>query len=387
MTLTALVLAGLITAPAAASDERLRTILPNNAIIWAERFPQAKSVSVQLFVATTGVDVSSQPRGVVHLLEHLLLKPARLNDAEFAPLGVFSSGKSYRDFLQVEVSASPERLDEALQVLKRAIQPLSASAEQVRFEAKLIQHEIDAVSDDALLGRKAWTSAYGLDAADPLGEPEALAETDPSALASLATSLFIGRNLVVSITGPINVDDATRRATDLLSSFPKGERPSPPARSAAPPGRWELPGSFGEARAASVGAYRDVSTAAALAAGLAIASQMPSAFVSYTPSLSNGLVVIGQTERAEGLGLFVDDMEDATKAQLFSIGKLLARRWLNGYLETPSGSGFIRGMLYSQGASNRPEYLAEALDVVNWQDFQEALNRFTRERAYVVVGS
>src|SRR5688500_3617518 len=106
----------LLLLAAATQDEspRLRTVLPNGAIILAERMPSAPTVSVQLFASSKRVPETAETHGRRHLLEHILAKGPKKNlDTRLESSGAFLEAFTHRDAMQLGVTCGPGRLNMA----------------------------------------------------------------------------------------------------------------------------------------------------------------------------------------------------------------------------------------------------------------------------------
>ena len=139
----------------------------------------------------------------------------------------------------------------------------------------------------------------------------------------------------------------------------------------------------GHVRAAAVGSFREVATLATLAAGLALASEVPHAFLTYTPSDGPSLVLVGVTSRNNPL----DAALKSDPARLYNLGKQLVRPWLNNQLDSPADIASTRGHLLCQSATLRPETLAENLPSLSFDQFKAGLAQFQTGNAVVVEGN
>lgn len=367
---------------------RLRTLLPNGSILLVENLPRAKSVSVQLFASDRRLPDTPDNHGFRHLLEHLCLKgPKHDLDLQMERQGMFFLGRTLRDAMQIEFTCSPKQIPVALDGLKQALQPISVTQQEITKEVGIMKQELALETDTQRLARAAWTEAYGDQGLDPFGELATMEKATPQALADYQTQLFAPNNLVLVISGPLDIEAVTKIGKGFLEDFSGRASGTVAGRPDGVPGRADLNDAFGEARGARVPGWQSARTAWTLAAAFGVASQVASPFVIYTPSAGNGLVVLGQTDDNSGIGMKIDSMEQGDVAALFPIGKLLARRWLLRQLEEPSSSAFIRGLLLCDGPSNRPEQMLANIDSMTWQDFLRGFVGFRQDAADVAVGS
>lgn len=381
-------MAGLVLglAPVPQDAERLRTLLPNGSIVAVERRPGQTGASVQLWVSLQRPVASSiPPLEAVHLLEHLLLTAEADVDRRLEANGMASNGLTYRDALQLRISCGASQVADAVQEMAKLMKRPSLDPAALERERRLVLLEIASRSDDERLSAAAWELAFQGQVGDPVGRPEVVSSLTEADVLAAYDSHVRARNLVLLIVGDVDLDAATELGRQVLEGFDKGDRVAPRERPESVGGRASVPGAIGDGRACVVPEYDNPATAARLAAALAVASQVPSSFVTYTPSTLSGLIIVGQTQSTSGVGLFVDQVDDSLAAGLFPLGRALGLRWVQRQLaETDKGGA--RGLLMSAGATRRPEELQEALLRMTWPEFREGLAAFRGEGAITVVG-
>ena len=381
-----------VSSLALASQEqspRLRTLESNGSILLVENLPDAKVASVQMFASSRDVPDTPETHGFRHLLEHLILKGADKNlDQRMEEKGIFFVGRTLRDSMQIEFTCKPDQLSDALAGLSEIMQPVDATEAEIATETAIMKQEWAIQPDSLRLSRAAWQAAYGDQGLEPFGNLETISKATPEALRIIQRHMFAANRIVLSISGPLDVEKVSKDLKPFMLKLPTEDSQSPSAlRNAGKPGRIEAEDAFGEARAALVGGYQEMSTVAALAAALALASELNDAFVIYTPSKQNGLVIVGHTDEDSGLGLRIDAMQDADMAQLFNRGKLMATEWVNRQLREPSGSASLRGQLYTQGITETPDEMLRLIDAMTWQDFVAGMKLLTKEKCIVAVGT
>lgn len=368
---------------------QLRTILPSGAVILADNKPGAKSISVQLFASARGVEETDDRHGWRHLLEHLILKgrdPKSPLDVRVESKGIFVQGRTYRDAMQIEITVHVGQEGEAFDILKEVTRPLVTTPEEIATEVAVLREEL-ALSEDALmLGQAAWMAAYGRFGLDAQGNLEVMAKATPEGLAELQAKHFVPKNLVLVISGPIKLDEVTAKASAFLSSF-RGDASNIVERPLGLPGRTTADEAFGEGRAVPVGTFASPETAAVIIGAFGIAARHPGAFVSYTPSMSRALVVVGQTESNGGIGREIDEFVDNDWAQVYTVGMNLSRRWLQNYLATPSGSAYLWGLMLLEKPEGKVEEISAAFSQVSFEQFKREATRFGKEKAVTFVGA
>jgi hypothetical protein len=353
---------------------RLRTFLPNGATVLVERVPEAKSLSVQLFVAARTAPESVQTNGRRHLLEHILARGTRGDlDRRLETMGAFLNAHTMRDAMQFEVSLPPGQLKLGLAAIEETMHMPEVTTQVIQHEAAILTQEGALRDADDKLSAAAWSAAYGDQGLDPFGNLDVIRNTTPAELTELHRRMYVGSGLVISIAGDVDLDEATAQAEEILKVIPAGEPVLPNGRRQASVADVSLRGA-GDARAASVPSFLSPKSAWVLAAGLSVAATIPNSFVTYTPTTRYGLVIVGQTD-GEGIGRAFDS---ADPKQLVAYGRRLARAWVERQLHDPAAIAALRGMLLVQSPGLKPEAMLENLDAMREDQFEEGLQAFQR---------
>jgi predicted Zn-dependent peptidase len=366
---------------------RLRTICHNGAAIVVERMPDEPMISVQLWASARSVPETPSTHGWRHLLEHLLARGSKGDlDKKLETNGSYLRARTFRDAMQIEICVGPRQLDLAISAITDILRPLQTDQATIDREIPILSEEFATYDDSSRLSAAAWTGAYADKGLDPFGSLATLAKATPPSLRDLQRKHFYPENLVLSIAGPIDIKQATAMANEAIGMKQGAVRVADVERPVGKPGRIETEG-FGEGRAAIVAGYDMPLTAGALAFALAVASGVDGAFVTYTPSLQRGLVIVGQTEKPSGIGLKIDGLQDSEMPQLFALGRILAKNWMARYMRSASGVAYIRGLLLCQGHGSRPELMERAIDQLTFAQFKDAAQTFAKDKAVTVVGS
>jgi hypothetical protein len=357
--------------PAPQDAPRLRTLLASGSVVSVERIPHAKLVSVQLIASARGVAPTAATHGWRHLLEHLVLKgPSKDLPARLEAQGVFLTAETYRDFTRFSLEAAPERLPQAAEALRELLRPLQTSPEEISLEARILEEELALLPRSARLSRELWEAAFGPEGLDLVGSAEAISKATPKELENLRRRHFAAQNLVVAIAGNVSLEEATRLATAIL---PAEKDPfEPEAIRRAPLSGVEL-NSF-EAKAAVAPRWADPRSAALLAAALALASEKGGCFVTYTPSVAPGLVILGPEKPNAGLSAWLAELRPHQVDGLFGRGRSLAEAWLSNRLESATEAAFLRGALYAQSAGATPEEFLENVRTLTLEEFRSAVH-------------
>jgi len=366
---------------------RLRTILPNRATILVEPVSNAKIVSVQLWASARGVEERTETHGLRHLLEHIIaLGPGRDLDSRLETMGGSLRARTFRDATQIEVDVPKGKLALGLDAIGEMLEPLQVTPDQIKIGAKVIDQELALLSDDALLTGAAWKQAYGDDALDPFGDMEVIQNATPEDLEAVHKRQFAAQNLVLVISGPVGLDDATAKARAVLEPLPRLTEYQARLRPEGHGGQIAAD-AFGEARAAPVPEFASMKTVSTLAAALAVASRLDDCYVTYTPSTQNGLIILGRTESKQGLGAYIDNLDAGNLGSLYALGKALAAGWVQRQLRSPIQIASVRGLLMSQDVGDKPEMMLDTIQQMTFNDFRQGMNALKRPNAVEVAGT
>lgn len=121
----------------------------------------------------------------------------------------------------------------------------------------------------------------------------------------------------------------------------------------------------GKAIVLPVPSFANPATVWCLAAAFDRASESPDRFVVYTPSLQNGLVILGSRNLRDPM--FTSST--APSQGSFAIGKTLVRGWYMQYMQSVSGRAFLNGAFQVQALGGRPETMLENIDAMRSEDF------------------
>jgi hypothetical protein len=355
---------------------RLRTRLPNGATVLVERMPKARTLTVQLWLGVRGARDTAATAGYRHLLEHLM---ARQRDGEIdrkiESVGGLLRAETQPDAMVFEATVPPGRIAEAAEAVRAMLIAQPLSAEDIAREVRVIRQELalrsaGALQIDALRGQ-----LFGPDAVGPFGDLDRMASALPAELGRLRSTLLKGPNTAVYIAGPVNLDVATDVGRRLLTPLTAEAEPWPVARPRQSVNLQQRPAAW----AIDTPGYASPATAASLAAGLAMAAEIPDAWFFYRPAMGEGMVAIGSDDP----GAFERVRRLRPPAAYAEDGRALAKQWLRAQLDDPRRSGHIRGLLAVLPGGVRPEALEENLALMTAAQFSEAWRRLLEEHAGV----
>ncbi|MEZ0327945.1 MAG: hypothetical protein ACAH95_18785 [Fimbriimonas sp.] len=347
--------------------QRLRTILPNGAVLLVERRSSAKSLSLQLFISARAGGTFAER----HLLEHLAALGNGDLDVRLESQGAFLKAQTLREATVYEFDLPQGKFALGLSALHEILTPRKWSTGQVRKEADILKLEDRTRNSAARVSDAAWLKAYGPAGASAFD----LTVPTPERMAQLQHSALRPENLGVVAIGNIELDATTAAIErELKTRIPPSSKVEPSAERKPGGGGSTEAGANGRAVAVPVPSYRNPVTAAVLSAALALASEQRESYVTYTPSSKNGLVILGSTQDSE--------IKTAARAEeLFALGKLMGKQWVQERI-----AGFYRGLLLVQERDLRPETLRENIDAMTLEQFREALARFISPTAVTVTG-
>ena len=384
--ITALICAGALLAPTPQDPPRMRTILPNGAVVLAERVPDSDTCVVTLVASTRGIPEDKSSHGRRHLLEHLLAKGGKGLDVRLETKGMFLTASTGRDTMEFTVHGPAGSLDDALAALAEIVALRKFALAEIQKEAEIVGEELALSGGESKLLAAAWSQAFGDLGLNALGTMDALRATQPAEMDRIQRELFGADRLALVVAGPTSPSTVLPKLQRWMAPRAKSPTLKAPVRAAGKPGRVEVIGVVGEARSALVPNAMSPRTVWALAAAFALASGFEDAFLVYTPSSVDGLITIGRTDSNSGLGLVVDELTPAEIDLLYPLGKLLARLWIEGQTIGAESIASSRAHLLAQAASLRPETYAENLATMTLQDFREGMAMFHRDKCVVTVG-
>jgi predicted Zn-dependent peptidase len=358
---------------------RLQTQLPNRAIVLVERLPSASYVSVQLIVAARELRDAPGTHGLRHLTEHLWArgKDGRI-DGELESVGCFLSAQTSREDMIFEISGPTQSLPKILPYFAGLLKGFRTTQERIAAECVTIGEEEALRDPTSLLISDAFQIATGGRQLDPFGDLQTMRNATPDLLLNRWKRMTRGENVAMVIAGNVDLDAATAMARPLLESLPLTAPVHPHTKtiSIEMPSVQSLRATAGVALASQTSGFRERSTAARIAAGLAMASLSPGSFFVYTPSNLESVIVIGSETRDSG---FLKRCRSADPAEMFTRAKSLAKSWITQKLDDPRAAATMRGRLIAQSPALRPETLLENLRLVTAAELAEAFKSFSIE--------
>jgi hypothetical protein len=388
MSVVSILALALLGAPVSQSQEResQRWILDSGAAIYAESMPNAQTAAISICVAAKGSQETLGRHGWRHLLEHLVARGKDGSiDRKLESAGWFLLAETNREFMEFRLEGDPVTLAVALDAVKELLQPRTWTQQEIDAELQTMRQERAVMNSSRHIANALWMSAYGDEGLSPFGDLQAMAKATPTDLQELSKSMFAADQVAVAVCGKVDVAAIRTPLAAALGGLPAKRRATWSARSPLP-GEGDAPEAKGAALAVRTGSYGDLSTVAAIAAGLALAAEQRDPYFIYTPTVLSGLAIVGSDT---GDSQSLDAMQLAAKGQgarLFPIGKRMAQQWLQGQLEAPASNARLRAALMCQAVGARPETMLENLSNLVYEDFDRALKKFGSDEAFRMIG-
>lgn len=217
--------------------------LSNGIRVVTERMPEARSVTLGVWVAVGGRDEPEHLAGASHFLEHLLFKGTADRSARAIAEAVDAVGGEMNAFTAREHTAyyarlPAERVELGLGILGDVLTAPAFNPPEVEAERQVILEEIlmnldmpedhvhtllaEAMFPDHPLGREV------------LGTPETVEVLDRDAIAGFFRHWYQPRNLVAVAAGQLDHDELVDALEQSLGTLSGGERPVRQAPTADP---------------------------------------------------------------------------------------------------------------------------------------------------------
>jgi predicted Zn-dependent peptidase len=213
-------------------DGIIRTITPSGIRVVTERMPEARSVTVGVWVGVGSRDEPERLAGASHFLEHLLFKgtdrwSARALAQAVEARGGWFNAYTSREHTEYELRVPAAELDFAVGVLADVVAAPALRPDELEAERQVILEEIAMNEDDP----DDTAHALLLDAVFPghpmgretLGTVETVRAVDRDDIAAFHDEHYRGANVVVAACGPIQHDQVLAALSGFLA-----DRPTPP---------------------------------------------------------------------------------------------------------------------------------------------------------------
>jgi len=193
------------------------------------------SVTINVIVKVGSRYESEQESGISHFLEHMAFKGTNNRTAteiaiEFDTIGGHFNAYTSRENTVYYTKVLSQHTKQAMTILADILQNSVFSSDEITKEFNVISQEIAEVKDnpDDLVYEKFYKLAYPNQplGRSILGTVENIAKFDKPAFTSYMSKHYTANNIVISIAGKINHDDAVHLVEQLFSSFSESEKRS-----------------------------------------------------------------------------------------------------------------------------------------------------------------
>lgn len=193
------------------------------------------SVTINVIVKVGSRYESEQESGISHFLEHMAFKGTSNRTAteiaiEFDTIGGHFNAYTSRENTVYYTKVLSPHTKQAMTILADILQNSVFSSDEITKEFNVISQEIAEVKDnpDDLVYEKFYKLAYPNQplGRSILGTVENIAKFDKPAFTSYMSKHYTANNIVISIAGKINHDDAVHLVKQLFSSFSESEKRS-----------------------------------------------------------------------------------------------------------------------------------------------------------------
>jgi len=193
------------------------------------------SVTINVIVKVGSRYESEQESGISHFLEHMAFQGTSNRTAteiaiEFDTIGGHFNAYTSRENTVYYTKVLSQHTKQAMTILADILQSSVFSSDEITKEFNVISQEIAEVKDnpDDLVYEKFYKLAYPNQplGRSILGTVENIAKFDKSTFTSYMSKHYTANNIVISIAGKINHDDAVHLVEQLFSSFSESEKRS-----------------------------------------------------------------------------------------------------------------------------------------------------------------
>jgi len=220
--------------PAASTEDIRETRLANGIRLVTERMPEARSVSLGIWVGVGGRDEPDELAGASHFLEHLLFKGTSTRSARQIAEDVDAVGGEMNAFTNREHTAYYTRLpaarvDLGIDILGDVITDPAFRPQDVDAERQVIVEEIlmnlDMPEDHVhTLLSEALFPGHPL-GREVLGTRESVEAATREQIAAFFGRWYLPRNLAVVAAGDLDHDHVAEAFAASLGGLTGGERP------------------------------------------------------------------------------------------------------------------------------------------------------------------
>lgn len=204
--------------------------LPNGVRLIVSPMHESESVSVHFFVGAGGrYEKDPADDGAAHFIEHLLFKgthkrpKAKMIAEEVNGVGGVMNAYTTADHTSYYVKLPKKHFELAADILSDILTDPLFDPEELERERKIVFEEMNIYRDDParyifdFVGPMLWPESTLQ--TNVLGDNESIGKISRGRLLSYFNSLYTMDNLVVSIAGHVDVEQAEALISNLLASY------------------------------------------------------------------------------------------------------------------------------------------------------------------------
>lgn len=209
--------------------------MPSGIRLVTERMPDALSVSSGVWVGVGARDEAAEISGVSHFLEHLLFKGTETRSAKSIAEAIDRVGGDMNAFTSKEVTAYYTRLPArhwalGVEILGSVVSSPALRDTDIETEREVILEEL-GMDEDALDDRALTLLAESLFPGHPLGwetagDKATVTSITPNDVRTFFNTWYRPENIVVSLAGAVDHDEAAAAVERWFTATPGGARPS-----------------------------------------------------------------------------------------------------------------------------------------------------------------
>lgn len=214
------------------TPSRTHHVLPNGLPLVTTSQPQLHGICIALAVRTGGRDDTPRTWGLSHFVEHMMFRGSAAYPDAAALVAPFEQGGStlqaetWRDHTLFWAVVHPKHLEAALAALGDMM--ARPRFDDIELERSLVQAElaidIDEDGQDTDIGALSRSAIFGPHGMGRriVGSPASLAGLSQSDVRRRHKRAYVGRNMALSIAGPITPARAHKLALKHFAALPEG---------------------------------------------------------------------------------------------------------------------------------------------------------------------
>lgn len=322
--------------------------------IHIKRIPDAKYVSVQLFLVSSGIPAGFDRCGARHMHEHLLAVGADGKiDLELEAAGLSLTANTLREATRFEISGPSDQWQLTIKRIAGLLAARQWSDADLAAERKTLGEERALLEPDSVALDAAWRAIYP-DSVDPFGTQEGWNLLSASHINLLHRALTQSQRVVITVCGDVDVQACASLLDAEIKLAPgNSEWGLPELNLSAPPNGNK------NFIAMAQGKWGTADAAARLCAARALISASRQCSLRYTVS-ANGGVIACLTPDESALKSALDIVESDPDGWA-SVGIASAKSWINRTLKDPTAYGYLSGLLLCGNRAADAQTMVSAL--------------------------